>query len=444
MNNYIIYLGKVSILQALFYAFYSLIFKKNTSFALQRFYLLCSMTLPFVIPLITLQSGWNVIHVPVKPVFSIDYNEIPFSGSQSGSLSENYTVIFSGLVLLLYFSGFFLLLYNFLRSAVKLARYAKYDTSYRRDRLKIVTTSEITHPFSFFNRVLFNPSAYTFREIHHILVHEQLHARQFHTVDLILAGIIHIVCWFNPVIILYKRSLTEVHEFLADENVLRSGINPVEYQQLILKHACSNHIVNFTSSFNVSLTKKRIIMMTIHKKTGTVNLKFLLVVPLVFLCILIFSGSTIGLPVEKGERSVSTLQENKPDMSPIDVKDVTMTSGYGIRKHPITGEEQFHQGIDLAAPLGTPVKATANGNVIRIEDEHFDPDKYGKYIVIQHDEVYSTMYTQLSEVLVKEGQAVKKGEMIGKVGESGRSTGPHLHYEVWKNGEKVDPVAYMQ
>ena len=100
----------------------------------------------------------------------------------------------------------------------------------------------------------------------------------------------------------------------------------------------------------------------------------------------------------------------------------------------------MHNGIDLAAEEGTPVKATADGVVEKTEEW---PEGYGKYIVVVHDDVYTTLYAQLSEMKVKVGEKVKQGDVIGLVGSSGLSTAPHLHYEVRKNGNPVDPADYF-
>jgi pyruvate/2-oxoglutarate dehydrogenase complex dihydrolipoamide acyltransferase (E2) component len=96
--------------------------------------------------------------------------------------------------------------------------------------------------------------------------------------------------------------------------------------------------------------------------------------------------------------------------------------------------------MDISAAEGTPVIATADGKVILVSDQ---PGGYGKHIVLAHDEVYQTKYAQLSSMEVKEGETVKRGELIGRVGSSGRSTAPHLHYEVYKDGKAVNPVNYI-
>ena len=127
-----------------------------------------------------------------------------------------------------------------------------------------------------------------------------------------------------------------------------------------------------------------------------------------------------------------------PSVLPIDVKDYTVASGYGYRNDPIYGTTKFHEGLDFAAQIGTPVFATADGVV---EDAGWKGG-YGQCIDLSHGYNYITRYGHLSEILVEPGKTVKRGEMIGKVGSTGKSTGPHLHYEVRFKDEAQNPVNY--
>ncbi len=115
------------------------------------------------------------------------------------------------------------------------------------------------------------------------------------------------------------------------------------------------------------------------------------------------------------------------------------TSGFGYRISPFTGHKQFHEGLDIANRMGTPVIAPANGLVI------FTGRKggFGNLIIIDHGHGITTRYGHLSKILVKMGQHVKRGEKIGEIGNTGRSTGPHLHYEVRLNGVPVNPRRYI-
>lgn len=127
-----------------------------------------------------------------------------------------------------------------------------------------------------------------------------------------------------------------------------------------------------------------------------------------------------------------------PSVIPINIKDFTMSSGYGVRRDPIYGSSKFHTGLDFAAKTGTPIFATADGKVTEAGRQ----SGYGNCIDISHGYNYLTRYAHLSEILVKPGQEVKRGEMIGKVGSTGKSTGSHLHYEVRFKDEPQNPVNY--
>jgi murein DD-endopeptidase MepM/ murein hydrolase activator NlpD len=103
-----------------------------------------------------------------------------------------------------------------------------------------------------------------------------------------------------------------------------------------------------------------------------------------------------------------------------------ITSRYGWRTHPITGNRRFHSGIDIGAPMGAPVVATGNGTVVTAGWM----GGYGKAIIIQHNGVQQTLYGHLSDISVQPGQQIERGTVIGRVGSTGNSTGPHLHFEI--------------
>lgn len=127
-----------------------------------------------------------------------------------------------------------------------------------------------------------------------------------------------------------------------------------------------------------------------------------------------------------------------PAIIPIQVREYTMSSGYGYRRDPVYGTTKFHAGLDFAAKTGTNVFATGDGTVEVAERK----SGYGNMIDISHGYNYTTRYAHLKEILVKPGQTVKRGDLIGKVGSTGKSTGPHLHYEVRFKDEPQNPVNY--
>ncbi|MBX2941222.1 MAG: M23 family metallopeptidase [Cyclobacteriaceae bacterium] len=130
-----------------------------------------------------------------------------------------------------------------------------------------------------------------------------------------------------------------------------------------------------------------------------------------------------------------------PAIQPISNKElIRLSSGYGLRFHPIYKVKKMHAGIDFSAPIGTPIYATADG-VVDLVDVSFSG--YGKSVEIDHGFGYRTRYAHMHGFAVNKGQKVKRGELIGYVGNTGLSTAPHLHYEVFINGKTVNPVHYF-
>ena len=129
-----------------------------------------------------------------------------------------------------------------------------------------------------------------------------------------------------------------------------------------------------------------------------------------------------------------------PAIQPVANKDLTrLASGYGMRMHPILKISKMHTGTDFAAHTGTPIYATGDGTVKLSGRE----GGYGNVVVINHGYGYETLYAHMSKVKAKRGQKVKRGDIIGYVGSTGLSTGPHLHYEIHKDGKPIDPVSYF-
>jgi murein DD-endopeptidase MepM/ murein hydrolase activator NlpD len=116
-----------------------------------------------------------------------------------------------------------------------------------------------------------------------------------------------------------------------------------------------------------------------------------------------------------------------------------LTAGFGIRVHPFTGKHEFHNGVDIATQRGNKIVATANGTVLVVENQRF----LGKMIVIDHGFGFLTRYGHLSDFSVKEGDRVVRGQIIGYVGNTGRSTAPHLHYEVRVMSKAVNPMDFI-
>lgn len=130
-----------------------------------------------------------------------------------------------------------------------------------------------------------------------------------------------------------------------------------------------------------------------------------------------------------------------PAIPPVEIEVMKRAnlSSYGMRIHPITKVRTMHEGMDFSARTGTPIYATGDG---RVTFAGRDNSGYGMYVIIDHGYGYKTLYGHMSKILIRRGRKVERGEIIGHVGNTGRSSGPHLHYEVIVRGRKVNPIGY--
>jgi len=117
-----------------------------------------------------------------------------------------------------------------------------------------------------------------------------------------------------------------------------------------------------------------------------------------------------------------------------------LSSNFGYREHPVEGEERFHYGVDLAADTGTAIACFADGTVTAVGES----SSYGKYCTVTHANGCTTLYAHCSRISVSSGAAVKEGEKLGEVGETGMATGPHLHFELQKDGVYLNPIYYVE
>lgn len=139
---------------------------------------------------------------------------------------------------------------------------------------------------------------------------------------------------------------------------------------------------------------------------------------------------------EEKEKFLATI----PAIQPVKNEDLTrMASGYGYRTDPFTKVRKFHYGMDFTAPRGTPIYAAGDGVVTRADAS---ATGYGKHIRIDHGFGYMSLYAHLYKYNVKKNQKIKRGDLIGFVGSTGRSEAPHLHYEVWKDGNRINPINF--
>jgi hypothetical protein len=336
-------------------------------------------------------------------------------------------------------------------------RLTKVNQTSKIEKNRFVYLENGSMPFSFFRFIFIDPAKIREANLSKpIIEHEKVHARELHSLDLIIAEIVTILLWFNPFVFFYRSSIKENHEYLADSGVIRSGINPVDYILALANEVFRNHSIGLTSSFKCSTTKKRLVMITKINTSKKRWLKFTFIIPMVVLLLAAFAKPTakpVMFSFIKPSAMVrpaflnftkpmnfDSIGNDIPSIMPLDERNVSQVSGWGMRMHPTFKIKKFHPAIDFKAPMGTPVFATASGSVEIIKNQTVNQ---GNYIIIRHGNQYKTLYSHLYDIIVAQGDKIVKGQVIGHVGNTGISTGAHLHYEVIKDGINVNPQGYL-
>ncbi|WP_245907005.1 peptidoglycan DD-metalloendopeptidase family protein [Reichenbachiella versicolor] len=450
MSNLIIYLLKVSAVFSLFTLTYIVFFRKLTFHGLNRIILLLSIPLSFLIPVLNIDFHSSIIHSIeatewIEDEFFPVINEVKET-TESASISFwPYLQYFYGIGLLVY-------LLILIVSVCKLFQYTRSSVNSSFQGYSIVK-SNVRSVFSCF-KWIFVPENQHLDSDHPMMKHELAHIRLKHSVDLLATELFIAITWFNPFVFLFRRLLRSVHEFQADEQVIANSTSKSEYLSLMLKSVIPEERLSLTSSFGSSNTMKIRVEMLAKKKSKRLKLGiYSSLIPVLMLSTMAFKQSHISkvedylpefsvLESDSVEELLAISDNAVPSISPIKDEDLTrLSSGYGYRIHPIFKVRKFHSGVDFAAPKGTNIYATADGIIVLLKS---DFDKFGKHMQINHGNGVSTFYAHMDGFEVQAGQKVKKGDIIGFVGNTGKSTAPHLHYEVIVNGEKVNPVKYMK
>jgi len=288
MNDALIYFLKVNIAIALFYLFYRLVFYNDTFWLTRRFYLVVSILLSVVYPLISF-SGWLEKQEPMQVIMAnyVQLNEITVTNAPVSYLNvENVLLAIYGLVS-------FILLIRMVVQLTSILRWRLKGKKQLLQGIEIIAVDSTITPFSFFNTIFINPGLHNEQETRQILTHESTHARQLHSLDVLLSELMTVLFWINPAAWLLKREIRHNLEFLADNSVLKSGIDSKSYQYHLLQlsyQVPENQLIN---KFNISPLKKRITMMNQQKTKKAGILKYSLIVPLALALVLSSNAETI-------------------------------------------------------------------------------------------------------------------------------------------------------
>jgi len=271
------YVLKTALCLTLFYLAYEIFLKKETFFQLNRFFLVAGLWLSFIIPAFPVASPFRTFTVTGAGDISL------LSAPPSGGFMP------ADLLIVLYAAGVLAFLARFGFQLLKLRRVVQAHGIRRLRGVKIVAVDRLFSPFSFFDLIFLDPGPSPDADIRRILAHEQVHIRQFHSLDILLMEIVLSLQWFNPFVWPYKKALQATHEYLADAGVIAQGFSPVRYQLHMFEQHVGAPLFEFGHNFKKSQIKRRIMMLSKTKSPAAARLKLLLALPLALGLILAFA-----------------------------------------------------------------------------------------------------------------------------------------------------------
>lgn len=475
MIQFFIYLLKASLGLVFAHLVYRFFLRKHTKFQINRFFLLLFIGLSLCLPLMEFSIDISP-HTALAQ--GITYVENLDMGWEETELAEaiispkekevekgvNILVLLS----LCYITGFIIYSSPILLSWKKLINLIIESPKDRQGDFTWIESSG-SQSFSAFRYIFLGKELNSLSKAdqEQIIQHEKVHAKGWHSLDLIFIDLIRMLFWFHPLKNILKKDLQELHECIADAQVTHED-NKHQYSRLIIQLAYDpgqNRTRRLPiHPFAYSPIKHRIAMLL---KKPTSSSKYLILPSLCAFLFIIFMACTFekskveemitskesfkkvqeaelekvmdGIDLLQTEVEKVVLQDPKEFIYPIDSR---VISGFGMRTHPVLQVKKMHSGIDFLAKMGTPIRAVADGKISLINEQK---GGYGIQVEVSHWESgFVSKSAHLSEVKVKMGQDVKQGDIIALSGNSGKSKAPHLHFELKKDGKRLDPEKYLK
>lgn len=299
MGTFLVYILKSAVCLAVFYLFYRLLLSKETFHRFNRIALLGVMVLSCLLPLIqvTVKEA-----SPVNmQVMSMEDLLLMYQWNQGATVVEegSHTLRWQEILVLVYFAGLLFVIVRHLWSLGHMLFLIRHSRCEKLDHgVRLVIHQRDIAPFSWMCYIVISETDLK-EGGHYILVHERAHIRLHHSWDLLLTELCAWVQWFNPAIWLLKQELQNIHEYEADEEVLRQGIQAKEYQMLLIKKAVGARLYSIANSFNHSSLKKRITMMIRKKSNPWARAKYLYVLPLAAVTVAAFARPEISQPLDE-------------------------------------------------------------------------------------------------------------------------------------------------
>ena len=289
------YLLKASAVLFIFYACYQLFLQKETFFQANRWFLLSGLIIACIIPLVVIPI-YIEYTVTNTNNFTVNYNNF----NNDVIVAEEPFDYFQ-LIIWTYFAGISFFFGKLIVDFLSLRKIFNSSEIHNLGSFKLLETNRNITPFSFFDRIVYNPNQFKKEELTHIINHEKVHTKQWHSIDTIISQIACVLFWFNPIAWLYKKALQQNLEFIADQKAQHNSLCEKSYQTVLLKTSLQNHQLVITNNFYTSLIKKRIVMLHKSKSSKINQLKMAFVIPILGLFMMSFNTEDIyvEIPLEK-------------------------------------------------------------------------------------------------------------------------------------------------
>jgi len=317
MTEFLLYLAKVSLVISFIYGAYQLFLKRSTHFVWNRTFLITGILLAFLLPFWPISHGASFI--PIGLDLSIDTPDGGLGGVEGAGLAERFDwSLWLGVI---YIIGLGFMLFRLAKIVGQIRRLLQGSAKEEYPKFTLIRSPRIESPFSFY-RYVFLPASTPQTEASDLIIsHEQAHIEGRHSLDILLLEFFLLFQWFNPLAWMYKRNLLAIHEYLADQAVMESGIEKSDYQLLLLEQSAGSQRFALANAFNEFTTIKRIKMMNQNKSSKWSKIKYLLLLPILGLSLYSFkalpNSSTEIIANITGQRVIKGHVLRASDQSPI-------------------------------------------------------------------------------------------------------------------------------
>ena len=381
MGLFFVYILKSSVCLAIFYLFYRLLLARETFHRFNRFSLLGILLLSCLLPLVEVSVKQETeVHQTMLTLEQLLMMADAVNATEAGARAETATVTWIQVALLVYLAGIvffaFRNVYSLVRLLMLLKSGKKEDIgSYlpgRKERVTLIVHNCDIAPFSWMGYIVISRKDLE-ENGREILIHELAHIHNRHSWDLLVADVCIFFQWFNPASWLLKQELQNIHEFEADETVIKEGVDAKQYQLLLIKKAVGTRLYSMANSFNHSKLKKRITMMLKEKSNPWARLKYLYVLPLATIAVTAFARPEISERVEEISavkvNDLAAIVEAKVEEITKDVSNIT--SGDSLKKLVVTGDSILKEKGTISIYGEKGKNGVLATKLLPDEDNHF-------------------------------------------------------------------------